>query len=320
MTDPRAIELLTEAGTGRPLPELLIDLQRIIGISSEIDVRLWDRQWRKLVSIRTGDAIPASPDDLSDLSHRYPVHHPLQIYGDAIGFVTIGVAGPADGPDAGGHDGQAAIAAALAGILALAVRAGEPIVDVISVRRRREEMSLPAEMQSALLPPTQFAASGISISAAVEPAYETGGDVFDYAIDGNRVFVGVLDARGHGLRAAATSVVAAGALRRARRDGADLASMAREVGSAINAVGDEVEFVSAVLVELGPATGEGSWLSADHLPPLVVDDGIAALELSPALPLGPEVNGRTSEPIVKIPDRPDGHGTWRGPSSRTCCS
>ena len=138
--------------------------------------------------------------------------------------MTIGVAGPADGPDAGGHDGQAAIAAALAGILALAVRAGE------------------------------------------------------------------------------------------------LASMAREVGSAINAVGDEVEFVSAVLVELDPATGEGSWLSAGHLPPLVVDDGIAALELSPALPLGPEVNGRTSEPIVKIPDRPDGHGTWRGPSSRTCCS
>ena len=62
-------------------------------------------------------------------------------------------------------------------------------------------MALPAEMQHALLPPLTFGTPRIVISGLVAPAYEVGGDAFDYAVNGNIAHVAVFDAVGHGLQA-----------------------------------------------------------------------------------------------------------------------
>ena len=61
-------------------------------------------------------------------------------------------------------------------------------------------MDLAAEMQWSLLPPLSFAAAGMTIAGLLEPAYEVGGDCFDYAFNAGLLDFAVLDSVGHGLR------------------------------------------------------------------------------------------------------------------------
>jgi serine phosphatase RsbU (regulator of sigma subunit) len=51
---------------------------------------------------------------------------------------------------------------------------------------RTGPMNVAAEMQWNLTPPPAYAGHGITVGAVVEPAYEVGGDAFDYAVSGSR--------------------------------------------------------------------------------------------------------------------------------------
>ena len=57
--------------------------------------------------------------------------------------------------------------------------------------RRRRELGLAAEIQWELLPSLAFELPTFSIAGTVEPAYEIGGDNFDYAISAHRLTVSV---------------------------------------------------------------------------------------------------------------------------------
>ena len=74
--------------------------------------------------------------------------------------------------------------------------------DSVQRLRRRRPMTVAAELVWRLLPPLTFATNGLVISGLAEPAYELGGDAFDYAVNGGTAHVAVLDAMGHGLTAA----------------------------------------------------------------------------------------------------------------------
>ena len=69
-----------------------------------------------------------------------------------------------------------------------------------SVRRLRE-MSLSAELQWQLLPPNSFSAPDLAVSGMIEPAYEIGGDTYDYAHRRDQLQFAIFDAVGHDLRA-----------------------------------------------------------------------------------------------------------------------
>ena len=55
--------------------------------------------------------------------------------------------------------------------------------DVYFRARRNRAMTLAAEMQLHLLPPLTLSAPRVGISGILEPAYEVGGDAFDYAVN-----------------------------------------------------------------------------------------------------------------------------------------
>ena len=59
--------------------------------------------------------------------------------------------------------------------------------DLPHLLRRRKDMDLAAEMQWSLLPPLSFAAAGVTIAGLLEPAYQVGGDCFDYAFNAGRL-------------------------------------------------------------------------------------------------------------------------------------
>jgi serine phosphatase RsbU (regulator of sigma subunit) len=154
--------------------------------------------------------------------------------------------------------------------------------------RRRQAMSLPAEMQHRLLPPLTFGTDRVVISGLLAPAYDVGGDAFDYALNGNIAHVAVFDAVGHGLQASLLANLAVSCYRNTRRAGLDLAAAAAAIDQALDAMFGGERFVTAMLGQLDVDTGHFRWINAGHPAPMLLRDGHVVKELQgrPVLPLG----------------------------------
>ncbi|MCU1606838.1 MAG: protein serine/threonine phosphatase, partial [Modestobacter sp.] len=142
--------------------------------------------------------------------------------------------------------------------------------DVFSRLRRRKTLSLAAEMQWELLPPMSFGTDRVVVTGGLEPAYDVGGDSFDYAINGSMMDLLVIDSVGHGLPAAVLASVAISAYRHARRNRLDLPDIAVEVNAAIATQFGASQFATAVLARLDVDTGRLRWINAGHPEPLIV--------------------------------------------------
>jgi hypothetical protein len=160
--------------------------------------------------------------------------------------------------------------------------------DVYFAARRRRPMGLAAEMQWHLLPPLTVSDPRVTVAGVLEPAYEVGGDAFDYAINRGIAHLAIFDAMGHGVDASVMAAVAVGAYRHARRGGVPLDEMYTTVSSAFAAEFGHEKFVTAHLATLELATGKLVLVNAGHPPPLHIRDNtvLRAIEGTPALPLG----------------------------------
>lgn len=154
--------------------------------------------------------------------------------------------------------------------------------------RRRQPMTVAAELQWRLLPPLVFATRGLVVAGVLEPCYEVGGDTFDYAVNGSTAHLAVFDAMGHGLAAAGTAAVAVSAYRTARKQQLDLAGTYAMVDQTLTAEYGGERFATGVLARLDLRTGRLTWVNAGHPPPLVLRAGqpVSMLELKPCTPFG----------------------------------
>jgi serine phosphatase RsbU (regulator of sigma subunit) len=154
--------------------------------------------------------------------------------------------------------------------------------------RRRQAMSLSAEMQWQLLPALTVSTPRVSIAGVVEPSYAVGGDAFDYAINGDIAHVAIVDAMGHGLDASQMAAVAVGSYRHSRRERLSLTETYEAMDAVLSRQFGDDRFATAQLGELRLDTGELSLLNAGHPPPLLVgrDGEIRDVPCSPALPVG----------------------------------
>jgi serine phosphatase RsbU (regulator of sigma subunit) len=160
--------------------------------------------------------------------------------------------------------------------------------DLFSRLRRRKTLSLAAEMQWELLPPLTFGTDRVVITGGLEPAYDIGGDSFDYAFNGSTAELMVIDSVGHGLPAAVLAGVAISAYRHARRNRLDLPDTAVEVDAAIAGQLGGSRFATAVLASLDIDTGRLRWINAGHPPPLILRGSslVQPPHCPPARPLG----------------------------------
>lgn len=156
--------------------------------------------------------------------------------------------------------------------------------------RRGKNMSLAAEMQWGILPPLTFGLDGTTVAGLLEPAYDVGGDCFDYSLNGDILDVAVFDAMGHGLHSAVLGSLAVSAYRNARREGdcADVASLIRDVDTVIAGYAHGDSFVTGLFAQLNVTTGHLVWASAGHPAPLHVRRAkvLPPVEAAPAVPLG----------------------------------
>lgn len=183
---------------------------------------------------------------------------------------------------------------ALGSLAGLIVASNNGCSDAYARTRRCQPVALQAEMVHAFTPPPAFATARVSVSAILEPAYEVGGDAFDYSLLGNQMQVSVVDAAGHDLRAGLIGSIAIAACRSTRRSGGSLADMARHADRVIAGQFDDdvrfgdARFATALLCDLNVSTGEFAWIPCGHPPPLLIRDGKVVKQLArqPWLPLG----------------------------------
>jgi Stage II sporulation protein E (SpoIIE) len=184
----------------------------------------------------------------------------------------------------------------LASLVGLLVVSKRPSSDAAARLSRTKAMNVAAELQWNLMPPRSFANRDVVISAAMEPAYEVGGDAFDYAIAGDQVHVAVFDAMGHNSHAGLAANLAVAACRNNRRQGIDLVTTGERIEQVLVGHFGHQTYVTAILGDVNAATGLFSWINRGHHPPVLIRGGrwTTALPCPAAHPLGTELGAKAT--------------------------
>jgi len=168
-------------------------------------------------------------------------------------------------------------------------------------------MSLSAEMLWSLIPPLTMATPQVAVAGILEPAYDVGGDIFDYALNDDILHVAIIDAMGHGLSAAVMATVAVAAYRHARRSDVDLVDLYAAIDTAIAGQFDQDSFATAQMARLDVGTGLLQWVNAGHPHPLLLRNRrvVRTLHSPTTLPAGvggaaPHVSEESLEPGDRV--------------------
>jgi serine phosphatase RsbU (regulator of sigma subunit) len=163
---------------------------------------------------------------------------------------------------------------------AAALELANDYTDLIESARRRKPTTAAAEVQYHLMPPRVARVTGAQLAGGLLPAYEVGGDWFDFVENRDGTWLAIADAAGTGPTAAGLSASALGALRAARRSGQDLVQAAQTMDEVIRALHNRDFAVTALLARWHAPTATLAWVNCGHLPPYLVDrdGGLNALE------------------------------------------
>jgi hypothetical protein len=183
-------------------------------------------------------------------------------------------------------DNDRRLAQRIAGLTADLVVTKSGYTDTFARVRMSAPMSLSAHLQWQLLPPLVMTTTDVSLAGVLEPAYDVGGDSFDYALDEHTLHVAVFDAMGHGVEAASMATLLIGAYRHGRLNDSDLPDMYAEM-DAVMAGSYPGRFATALVGRLDTTSGELTWVNAGHPPGLLVRGGRVVQELT----------GRISRPV-----------------------
>ncbi|MEU3522451.1 PP2C family protein-serine/threonine phosphatase [Streptomyces sp. NPDC038707] len=232
------------------------------------------------------DAVPVElPED-----DGVRVHLPLLDGGDQVGVMAVTL----DGVD----DDDRRLLLRISGLVADLLVTKHGYSDLFFGVRRREPMSVAAEIQWSLLPPLAMIMPRVAVAGILEPAYDVAGDSFDYALNGDILHAVMIDAMGHGLDAATLATVAIGAYRHARRLGIGLPAIYDFMDRAVARQFGPEHFVTAQMMQLDTTTGRMQWVNAGHPPPILVRDHrvVRRLMAPTTLPVGlggpkPRVSG-----------------------------
>ncbi|MFJ9342346.1 PP2C family protein-serine/threonine phosphatase [Streptomyces sp. NPDC101733] len=221
---------------------------------------------------------------------------PVTNRGDAIGLLELFL--PAAPDEATMREiGETAHA------LAYIVIANRPFTDLYQWGRRTLPLSLAAEIQHRLLPGSLTCeAAQFAVSGALEPADHVGGDTFDYVLDRDTVQLSITDAMGHDVQAALLATLVVGALRRARRAGADLIEQACQADQAMREHSAK-GYVTGQLLRVNLRNGETEFVNAGHPWPLRLRDGQVE-EIAPKVDLPFGVGPPHTYQLQKLDLRP----------------
>ncbi|MFI5892635.1 PP2C family protein-serine/threonine phosphatase [Actinoplanes sp. NPDC051513] len=205
---------------------------------------------------------------------------PLTVWGDRLGVLSLET----------GRETTRDLTAQLAVIadeLAMALRTADRDTDRYHKVRRRQRLTMAAELQWDLLPGRSLNGERFRLAGALEPAYAVYGDHYDWSVTGDRLTVTVLNGHGDGIEAALLTAVAVNAMRNARRSGAGIVEQAELASDAVYSRHGGNSYVATLLLEIGLTDGAVEAVDAGSPKAMVAHNGdIRPITLEQQLPLG----------------------------------
>ncbi len=214
-------------------------------------------------------------------SEAVTVHLPVSARGDRLGVLTV---------ELKADDYSAEVLTQLeqvADVLGHELLVAERDTDVYRALRRRDRLTLAAEVQWDLLPGRGFECPEYSIGAQLEPAYSIRGDNFDWSAAPDQLILGITNGMGEGIDASLLTSLAVNALRNARRGGIPLADQVALADKAVYSHYRGERYLDVLLLGFDLATGEVQAVDAGS--PLLYrlrGDRVEQLPFEAQLPMG----------------------------------
>lgn len=210
---------------------------------------------------------------------RMRLHLPVSVRGDRLGVLTVTL------PGADAVRRWEPELADIAGVLGHEVVVAERDTDLYLQARRKDRLTLAAEMQWQLLPGRSCSRPEYELGAQLEPAYAIFGDNFDWSATADRLMLYVTNGMGEGIEASLLTNLAINALRNARRAGISIADQAALADQAVYAHYRGRCYLSVLMFDFDLATGRTRVVDAGS--PSCCGCGTAPWSVSPSTPSCP---------------------------------
>ncbi|OUD04493.1 phosphatase [Streptomyces swartbergensis] len=209
------------------------------------------------------------------------VHLPVTVRGDRLGVLSVTLPG--------GDHLRSCVAelTEVAQVLGHEVIVAERDTDLYLQARRKDRLTLAAEMQWQLLPGRSCARPEYELGAQLEPAYAIFGDNFDWSATADHLMLYVTNGMGEGIEASLLTNLAINALRNARRAGLPLADQAALADQAVYAHYRGRCYLSVLMFDFELGTGR-AWVVDAGSPQLLRLRGgvVERIAFEAQLPLG----------------------------------
>ncbi|MFJ2605642.1 PP2C family protein-serine/threonine phosphatase [Streptomyces sp. NPDC091279] len=212
---------------------------------------------------------------------RAHAHLPVTVRGDRLGVLDVTLASV--------EQARADLdeLAELARVLGHEVTVAQRDTDVYHRARRRDRLTLAAEMQWQLLPARSSSRAEYALGAQLEPAYAIFGDNFDWSTSADRLLLYLTNGMGEGIDASLLTNLGINALRNARRAGVPIADQAALADQAVHAHYRGEAYLSVLLIDLDLASGRMLVVDAGSPRMLRLREGsVTAVDFEEQLPLG----------------------------------
>lgn len=207
------------------------------------------------------------------------VHLPVTVRGDRLGVLSVTV--PEQVDDVLGE------LAEIAQVLAHELIVAERDTDLYLRARRRDRLTLAAEMQWHLLPGRSCTRPEYELGAQLEPAYAVFGDIFDWSATADHLMLYVTNGMGEGIEASLLTHLAVHALRNARRAGIPIADQAALADQAVHAHYRGRRYLSVLMLDVELATSRARVVDAGSPQMLRLRNGtVERVSFDAQLPLG----------------------------------
>lgn len=138
----------------------------------------------------------------------------------------------------------------------------------------RKQLETARAVQSRLLPENAPELTGYDISGICIPAYEIGGDYFDYIpLTHSRLGLAIADVSGHGIPAALVMTAFRALLRTKARSMTRPANIVAAINRLLPEITADNHFVTALYAILDAASGKLTYISCGHPPALLIHPG-----------------------------------------------
>ncbi|GAA1869205.1 PP2C family protein-serine/threonine phosphatase [Actinomadura bangladeshensis] len=304
---PAAIERALRAAPAHAVPEALAAvLRREYPQISAVRLLVSDYHSRVLLPVEPVPAVPGAAADAAD--DALPIRQstagrayvtrgvlvagaedgggpretltyiPVTARGERLGVLEVASAEPWGAPDAPAEIGE---------LLGIALKVAWNWTDRYERARRRRRLTLAAELQWQLLPGHGCADETFSLAGHLEPAYSIGGDNFDWSAEHDHLALTVTNGAGTGISAALLTSLTVGALRNARRSGADLGEQASLANDMVHVRYGGREFTETLVMRID--VGDGTVHVIDAGSPRILrlrGTEVTRVPLEQQLPLG----------------------------------